>query len=301
MQVPKTKILLIEDDEEDYILLKKHLSRIPQGHYELLWENSYEQGIIRLLEDQHDLCFLDYRLGAHNGIELIIEARRQGYTPPIILLTGANSSELDIQALQAGADDYIDKGQLQGDVLYRVIRYAIERKKAEQERKELLQEQTLIQARYQAEQERARLLEELAFERTRFEEVLRHLPSGVVIADAPSGKIVDGNPQVEAILRHPIFYSSSVENYGEWVGWHLDGRPMEPDEWPLAHAVRGEHSSEEIKYQRGDGTICFIRVNGAPIKDLAGNVVAGVVSVNDTTEQKELEQQQEVFVTLYLD
>jgi signal transduction histidine kinase len=141
MQTQATIILLIEDDEEDYILLKKHLSHIAGERYEVLWKTTYEQGLASMLEGKHDLCLLDYRLGPHNGIELIAEARRQGYTLPIVLLTGASGAHIDIQALQAGADDYIDKGHLQAELLQRVIRYAIERKKAEHEREKLLREQ----------------------------------------------------------------------------------------------------------------------------------------------------------------
>jgi signal transduction histidine kinase len=141
METQITTILLIEDDEEDFILLKKHLSRIRDFHYEVIWESSYDNGLARMQERTHDICMVDYRLGAYNGIELIKEARRGGYALPIVLLTGASNSDIDIQALQVGADDYIDKGKLQGELLHRVIRYAIERKKIEHEREKLLREQ----------------------------------------------------------------------------------------------------------------------------------------------------------------
>ena len=142
---PATKILLIEDDEDDYILLQKVLTKIPKGHYTLLWERSYASGLAFMLTGEHDLCVLDYRLGAHTGIELLKTARNQGYNRPIILLTGANEGDIDILALQAGADDYISKEQLQGELLYRIIRYAIERKKAEREREMLISEQIAAQ------------------------------------------------------------------------------------------------------------------------------------------------------------
>lgn len=138
---PATKILLIEDDEDDYILLQKVLAKIPQGRYEVLWQRSYTSGLTSMLSREHDLCMLDYRLGAQTGIELLKTARSQGYNGPIILLTGANENNIDILALQAGADDYIAKEQLQGELLHRIIRYAIERKKAEHERELLLSEQ----------------------------------------------------------------------------------------------------------------------------------------------------------------
>ncbi len=141
METQLTNILLIEDDEEDFILLKKHLSRISGARYDIVWETRYEQGLARLQDGAFDACLLDYRLGEHNGIELIAEARHRGSNLPIILLTGATEGAIDIQALQAGADDYIDKGQLQGELLHRIIRYAIERKKAEKERERLLREQ----------------------------------------------------------------------------------------------------------------------------------------------------------------
>ncbi len=141
MERRPTIILLIEDDEDDYILLQKILTKIPGGRYTVIWEHSPLSGLNAMLTQEHDLCMLDYRLGASNGIELLKEARSQGYENPIILLTGANEGEIDIQALQAGADDYISKEQLQGELLYRIIRYAIERRKAERDREHLLREQ----------------------------------------------------------------------------------------------------------------------------------------------------------------
>ena len=158
-----TRVLLVEDDEDDYILLQKILAKIPDERYELRWERTYTSGLAAMLEEKketqstndasastsesgtqrgsHDLCLVDYRLGASNGIELLKEARSQGYRLPIVLLTGVGGGEIDIQALQAGADDYIAKEQLQGELLRRILRYAIERKKAEHERERLLSEQ----------------------------------------------------------------------------------------------------------------------------------------------------------------
>jgi len=135
------KILLIEDDEEDALLLTKLLTRNQLEHYDITWEPSYETGLVELLQGKYDLCLVDYRLGTENGIHLIKAARRSSYAGPIILLTGANESEIDIMALQAGADDYISKGQLQSDFLHRIILYAFERKKSEHERERLLSEQ----------------------------------------------------------------------------------------------------------------------------------------------------------------
>jgi signal transduction histidine kinase len=145
MDKQQTTILLIEDDEEDYILLKKTLPKIMNDQYSLIWESGYASGLELMLAGQYDLCLLDYRLGTYNGIDLIREARSKGCIRPIILLTGASESEIDIVALQAGADDYIPKEYMLADLLSRSIRYAIERKKAEREREKLLSEQLASQ------------------------------------------------------------------------------------------------------------------------------------------------------------
>ena len=134
-------VLLIEDDEEDFILLKKVLAKVPYTRYKVLWEQHFEDGLAHLQRADHDICLLDYRLGASSGIDLVREARAEGYARPMIVLTGAGGGNIDIQALQAGADDYITKDLLQGELLHRLIRYAIERRKAELERERLVREQ----------------------------------------------------------------------------------------------------------------------------------------------------------------
>ena len=136
-------VLLIEDDEEDYILLKKVLAKVPHIRYKVLWEQHFEDGLAHLQRDDHDICLLDYRLGPVSGIDLVKEAREQGYTLPMIVLTGAGGGDIDIQALQAGADDYITKDLLQGELLHRLIRYAIERRRTEQERERLVRDQLI--------------------------------------------------------------------------------------------------------------------------------------------------------------
>jgi signal transduction histidine kinase len=137
----QTTVLLIEDDEEDYILLKKVLAKVPHIRYIVRWEQRFEEGLAHMQREDHDICLVDYRLGATSGIDLLKEARQQGYRRPIIMLTGAGGGDIDIQALQAGADDYITKDLLQGELLHRLMRYAIERRKAEQERERLVREQ----------------------------------------------------------------------------------------------------------------------------------------------------------------
>ncbi|WP_027483335.1 GAF domain-containing protein [Deinococcus pimensis] len=144
------------------------------------------------------------------------------------------------------------------------------------------------------EELRARQASEAALsaERARLAAVLRHLPVGVVLGEVPSARIVMGNAKVEEIFGHPVYLSRNVEEYRAWTGFHLDGRPVEPHEWPLARvATLGETTvGEELIYVRPDGTTRVIDVTSAPVEDDDGQAVAAVVVIDDVTERKRAEQ-----------
>src|SRR6266496_3472350 len=91
---------------------------------------SFATGLEAITRNQHDVCLGDYRLGADNGIELLRAALERGCKAPIILLTGQGEHEIDLEAMKAGAADYLVKGRLDSGLLERSIRYAIERKRA---------------------------------------------------------------------------------------------------------------------------------------------------------------------------
>jgi PAS domain S-box-containing protein len=148
-----------------------------------------------------------------------------------------------------------------------------------------------ITERKRAEGEREQFLAELAAERARLEAVLQQMPAGVLIAEAPSGRIIMGNQLAEEICRHQIRYSAGVEAYDEWVGFHLDGRQVRSDEWPLARAItHGETvTGEEYEYLRGDGTRCVLSLNAGPIRDHQGHIIAGVLAAHDVTERTRAE------------
>lgn len=132
------KLLLIEDDEDDYVLTRDLLNEIARGQYSLDWASSAEAARATLSRNVHDVCLMDYRLGHDDGITLLEQAPLLGFTAPIIMLTGQDDSELDISALKAGAVDYLVKSQLNGARLARAIRYAVARREVEVERIERL-------------------------------------------------------------------------------------------------------------------------------------------------------------------
>lgn len=118
------KVLLIDDDEDDYILTKAIFARLPSV-YQLSWVSTYEKGIRAIRKSQFDVYLLDYRLEKGTGIDLLTEAMNSGCAQPIIMLTGKGSSSVDEQAMNIGAADYIVKDEMEASLLERSIRYAI--------------------------------------------------------------------------------------------------------------------------------------------------------------------------------
>jgi len=123
------RVLLVEDDDDDHLITKELLSEIP-GRFELDWVRTPQAGIETMVLNQHDVCLVDYRLGAQTGIEVMRAALERGCQAPIILLTGAGEHQIDLEAMQAGASDYLVKSELQANSLERSVRYALQRKRA---------------------------------------------------------------------------------------------------------------------------------------------------------------------------
>ena len=130
------KVLLVDDDEDDYILTRDWFNEFQVASCQLEWVGNYQAASNAIAAHQHDIYLVDYRLGVRSGLELLREAITNGCSSPIILLTGKGDREIDIEAMKAGAADYLEKSQLTAPLLERSVRYAIERKRAEQKIRE---------------------------------------------------------------------------------------------------------------------------------------------------------------------
>jgi two-component system cell cycle sensor histidine kinase/response regulator CckA len=126
MKIETIKVLLIEDDEEDYILTRKLLSEVKVGEYALDWASSYEEGLKTIKRREHDVCLVDYRLGDRSGVQFIREVWAARLTTPMILLTGQGNHDVDVEAMKAGATDYLVKDKTPAALLERTIRHAVE-------------------------------------------------------------------------------------------------------------------------------------------------------------------------------
>lgn len=119
------KVLLIDDDRMQFRLTQQHFKAFRSDAYELDWASTYEEGIEKLLSGNYAACLLDYQLGERDGLVLIREAITRGCKVPIIFLTAESSERVDIEAMNAGALDYLVKGEISSRMLERSLRYAL--------------------------------------------------------------------------------------------------------------------------------------------------------------------------------
>ena len=134
MAINHYKILLIEDDRDDYMLIKAHLDRVHGAACSLIWETGFFAGIRKIITGKFDICFIDYRLGDKTGIQLIEEIRHRRLKIPTILLTGIGDEDIGIKAIQSGAEDYLNKADITPIMLDKALRYACERYQFQQTR-----------------------------------------------------------------------------------------------------------------------------------------------------------------------
>jgi PAS domain S-box-containing protein len=134
---------------------------------------------------------------------------------------------------------------------------------------------------------RERLVADLELQRGRLEALLQQLPEGLLIAEAPSGRIVLANDRLEEILRIPASEIHHIAGGEAYQGFDAEGRELLPADWPLARAVRGETVPYmEIELVRADGTRTWVAKRAGPVLDREGRVVAGVATIIDIAETR---------------
>ena len=262
----KSRILLADDNTD----LRDYVKRLLSPVYEVEAVADGAAALIAVRERMPDLVLTDVMMPRLDGFELLRELRAEPLTKelPIILLSARAGEESSVEGLETGADDYLIKPFSARELLARV-RANLEMSRVRQE------------AVRRVEAERAFL-----------EAVLQQMPIGVMIAEAPSGKIFLRNEQEAQILRHPFLSVSEIEEYQQYKAFHLDGQPYKLEEYPLVRAIlKGEVvTGEEIAYLCGDGIYCTLSVKAAPICDRSGQIIAGVATFYDITERKRTEK-----------
>jgi PAS domain S-box-containing protein len=127
VQQQPTRILIIDDDEDDFLITSDYIKSIDEGNFAIEWCYKYTEALEKIARREHDIYFVDYRLGAKTGLDLLKDAIAVHCEEPIILLTGKGNRIVDKEAMEVGAFDYLIKAELTTDKIERCIRYALER------------------------------------------------------------------------------------------------------------------------------------------------------------------------------
>jgi PAS domain S-box-containing protein len=122
-----TKVAIIEDDEDDFLIIKDYINDIEGKKFVIDWIADYNAALNAIKNKDHHIYFVDYFLGHKTGLDLLETAAELNCDEPIILLTGLGNKAIDIKAMESGATDYLVKTDLSSEKLERCIRYALER------------------------------------------------------------------------------------------------------------------------------------------------------------------------------
>lgn len=130
--------------------------------------------------------------------------------------------------------------------------------------------------------------------------IMQQAPSGMIIAEAPLGRITGYNEEAAQILGPQVLENRNYADYVKYGGVHIGGTPYKAEEYPLARALTtGEIvKQEDMFYRRADGHLIHLEVNAAPIYDAYGKIQAAVVTFHDVSERYELEQRKDEFIRL---
>lgn len=141
MNTPKNKtikVLLVDDDPDDYLIIERIFARIPESPFQLTWCAEYEEATHLIAKKEHDIYLIDYRLGPHTGLELLEFAQPYRRSEPFILLTGVGDKDIEKRSMKLAAADYLVKGSFNAELLARTLYYSLERKQFEEQRLQYL-------------------------------------------------------------------------------------------------------------------------------------------------------------------
>ena len=289
------RVLLIDDDEEDFLIVSDMLAE--NARFSLDWVQSYEAGLEAMSRQEHDVYLLDYLMGAHNGLELQKDAVARGCKAPIIFLTAHGNYSIDLKAMEAGASDYLVKGEFTPQVLERSIRYSLMAKHIEEELKqhrsnleELVRQRTIQHAEARADAERR--ANEAEGRQAILEALLEYIPEGIAVVNSPK-------LQVQALSRYALDMvglcggkrRNPLTNLDLALAELPDGSGLlEPIKEAALHGKISSNLEQTMAKHHNEGEIAVL-LSAGPIKDTFGNVTGAVAAWRDISELKRIREE----------
>ncbi|MDH3674959.1 MAG: PAS domain S-box protein, partial [Anaerolineae bacterium] len=284
MNKRRLNTLLIDDNERDFTITRDLLAQIEDWQFNLEWVSSLDAALAKMERGPYDICLLSCRLDQNNGGELLHRANQNGASTSLILLAEPDDRETALAALEAGAVDYLVKGQIDVPQLERSIRYAVRYKRLNDSLALRVREHT---ARLQAEN--LKLHQNIA-EYEQNEQALRECERqyrmffeadiyGIEVLD-DDGQIIDCNPTALTLLgydREDLMGRPIAEFMSEVSAKTFDNTLTELREQGYAEGERELVSR--------DGTTILVWSRSRAVHDDSGEFSGFVTFSRDITER----------------
>ena len=277
------EVLLIEDNPGDARLIEMMLRETGESAVRLARADRLASGLAHLAGTRTAAVLLDLSLPDSQGLDTFARLHEAAPDLPVVVLSGLVDETVAVQAVAAGAQDYLVKGHVDGITILRALRYAIERQRAEQERLQLLARELVARA------EAVRLASERAA-------TLGQIADGVLIAD-PQGAVTFANAAARRLFGHPTDERAPALCAVPWPLHDARSTPLPPDEHPLTRAARGGEASvdDEWTIPRAGGATTIVQGSAVPVLAEDGRRLGAVLTLRDVTAQRDLERQREEF------
>jgi diguanylate cyclase (GGDEF)-like protein/PAS domain S-box-containing protein len=256
------RVLLVEDDEDDYLITREMLASQDRARFTVDWCDNYAHALASIREQRHDVYLIDYRLGSQTGLALVREGFATRPRAPVIMLTAQSDYEIDLEATALGVTDYLIKQALDPAGLERSIRYAISQQ---------------------------RVIRELAERQERYALAVRAANDGIWDWNLSTGRIYY-SPRWHAILGYPDH--SGDADPAIWFDL------VHPEDLPRLRAAidthlagQTPHLESEHRMRHADGTWRWVLSRGLAIRGVEGKATRMAGSLSDITDRHAAEQQ----------
>jgi diguanylate cyclase (GGDEF)-like protein/PAS domain S-box-containing protein len=253
----RISVLIVEDDEDDFIIARDLLDEQHYTPCEVEWASNAEQALRLIRERRHDVYLVDHRLGATTGLELVRDAFGDRTHAPVIMLTGFDDHQVDLEAAMLGVTDFLIKDRLDAAVLERSIRYAV---------------------RHHA------VLSELRETQDRYALAVKGANDGIWDWDLAGGTVYYG-PRWKEILGF-----SEAEIGGSPEEWF---KRVRPDDLECLRAAidahlngHTAHFESEHRIRHADGGYRWVFSRGVAVRDQENRATRMAGSMSDITDRK---------------